>query len=134
MCSRRRFWVRYRVARVMFRLPGPVTRMLRGSRRRSSLNREIKKRLVLIAAVSALAGAAAFVFGQSPSAPYGQSPAAPPLRFAILGIVRGKPSRVFIKRSGSELAAAKPAFVVGVGDSIRGTEHDATAESEWISF
>ena len=86
----------------------------------------------MIAAVSALAGAAAFVFGQSPSALFAQA-VAPQVRFAIIGDRTGEAVPGIYQAVWSEIAAAKPAFVLGVGDSIEG-EHDATAESEWISF
>jgi hypothetical protein len=71
-----------------------------------------------------LAGAAVFVFGQTPSAP---------LRFVILGdrmgeVVSGKYEAVW-----KAIETEKPAFVVGVGDSIQGG-NDATAEKEWIEF
>src|SRR5579863_509646 len=125
----------------MFRPPAQAIRMLRGLRRHSSLShetkkagrREIKKRVVLIAAVSVLAGAAAIVFCQSPSAAFAQSPAAaPPLRFVILGDRTGESVPAVYQAVWREIPATKPTFVVGVGDSIEGL-NDATAESEWIS-
>jgi len=113
--------------------------MLRGLRRRSSLNHEIrksgnheiKKRLRLIAAVSALAGAAAVISGQSPPT----SPEKPdaPLRFVILGDRTGETVPGIYEAIWRELSGIKPALVVGVGDSIQGLD-DATAENEWIGF
>ena len=100
--------------------------MLRVLHRRSSLNRVIKKRLSWIAAVSTLVGAAAFVFAQT-AAP------APTLRFVILGDRTGEVVPGIYEAVWRQIAAAKPAFVVGVGDSIQGLD-DATAEKEWIDF
>lgn len=96
--------------------------------RRLSLNPVIK-RAGWSAAVLALAGAAAFLFAQT--APV--SGQAAPLRFVILGdrmgeVVAGRYEAVW-----KEIAAEKPAFVVGVGDSIQGGD-DATAEKEWTEF
>ncbi len=98
--------------------------MLPVSLRRSSLSRVIKKSAGWIAAVLALAGTAVFLLGQSPAAP---------LRFVILGdrmgeVVAGKYEAVW-----KAIAAEKPAFVVGVGDSIQGGS-DATAETEWLDL
>jgi Icc protein len=108
--------------------------MLRGLRPHSSLNREIKKRVLLIAAVSTLVGAAAVVLGQSPGAPFGQTPAAPStLRFVILGDRTGETVPGIYEAVWREIAAAKPDFVVGVGDSIQGPDN-AGAESKWIEF
>ena len=100
--------------------------MLRVLRRRSSLNRVIKKQLSWIAAVSTLVGAAAFVFAQVPAPD-------PALRFVILGDRTGEAVPGVYEAVWREIAAAKPAFVVGVGDSIQGLD-DATAEKEWIDF
>lgn len=99
--------------------------MLRVLRPPLSLNRAIKRQLSWIAAVSTLVGAAAFVLAQAP--------AAAPLRFAILGDRTGEAVPGIYKAVWREMAAAKPAFVVGVGDSIQGLD-DATAEKEWIDF
>jgi len=82
------------------------------------------KSFLTIAAVSAIAGAAAILFAQQPS---------PPLRFVILGDRMGEVVPGMYEAVWHEIAAAKPAFVVGVGDSIQGLD-DATAESEWIAF
>ncbi len=100
--------------------------MLRGLRRRSSLTRVINW-AGWSAAVLALAGAAVLLFGQAPAA------SRAPLRFVILGdrtgeVVAGKYEAVW-----KAIAAAKPAFVVGVGDSIQGG-NDAAAEKEWTGF
>ena len=102
--------------------------MLRVLRRRSSLNRVIKfrQRLSWIAAVSTLVGAAAILLAQV-------SGPAPTLRFAILGDRTGEAVPGIYEAVWYEIAAAKPAFVVGVGDSIQGLD-DATAEKEWIDF
>jgi hypothetical protein len=100
--------------------------MLRALRRRSSLNRVIKKQLSWIAAVSTLVAAAAFLFAQTPAS-------APTVRFAILGDRTGEVVPGVYEAVWHEIAAAKPAFVVGVGDSIQGLD-DATAEKEWIAF
>ena len=97
--------------------------MLRESLRRSSLNRGIKS-LIRIAAVSTLVGAAAFLFAQQSAAP---------LRFAILGDRTGEAQPGIYEAVWRELAATKPAFVLGVGDSIQGLD-DATAASEWTDF
>jgi hypothetical protein len=110
--------------------------MLRVLRRRSSLNRVIKFRQQLswIAAVSTLVGAAAVVFGQSPPAPFAQT-AGPQttLRFVILGDRTGEAVPGIYEAVWREIAAAKPAFVVGVGDSIQGL-NDAAADKEWMEF
>jgi predicted phosphodiesterase len=71
-----------------------------------------------------LAGAAVLLFGQESAAP---------LRFVILGdrmgeVVAGKYEAVW-----KAIEAEKPAFVVGVGDSIQGG-NDASAEKEWLEF
>ena len=102
--------------------------MLRVLRRRSSLNRVIKfrQRLSWIAAVSTWVGAAAILLAQV-------SGPAPTLRFAILGDRTGEAVPGIYEAVWYEIAAAKPAFVVGVGDSIQGLD-DATAEKEWIDF
>lgn len=97
--------------------------MLPVSHRRSSLNRAIKK-LSWIAAVSTLVGAAAFLFARSP---------APPLRFVILGDRTGDTQAGIYEAVWREVSATKPAFVVGVGDSIQGL-NDATARNEWLEF
>jgi len=105
--------------------------MLRVLRRRSSLNRVIN-RFVRIAAVPILVGTAAFLFLESPAAPYAQLPAAP-LRFVILGDRTGETVPGIYEAVWREVSAAKPDFVLGVGDSIQGMD-DATAEKEWIEF
>jgi hypothetical protein len=97
--------------------------MLPVSHRRSLLNRVIKK-LSWIAAVSTLVGAAAFLFAQS---------SAPPLRFVILGDRTGDTQAGIYEAVWREVSATKPAFVVGVGDSIQGL-NDATARNEWLEF
>ncbi|HVV45102.1 MAG TPA: metallophosphoesterase, partial [Bryobacteraceae bacterium] len=71
-----------------------------------------------------MAGAAVLLFGQESAAP---------LRFVILGdrmgeVVAGKYEAVW-----KAIEAEKPAFVVGVGDSIQGG-NDASAEKEWLEF
>jgi len=73
--------------------------------------------------VLALACAAAFLLAQQPD----------PLRFAILGDRTGETTPGVYEAVWREMAGAKPAFVVGVGDSIQGL-NDATAESEWLEF
>ena len=55
------------------------------------------------------------------------------LRFAILGDRTGEAVPGVYEAVWREIAAAKPAFVVGVGDSIQGLD-DAAAEKEWIGF
>jgi 3',5'-cyclic-AMP phosphodiesterase len=103
--------------------------MLRVLRRLSSLNPVIKKQLNWIAAVSTLVGAAAFLFAQASAS----VPANAPLRFAILGDRTGETVPGVYAAVWREIAAAKPAFVVGVGDSIQGLDDD-TAEKEWTEF
>ncbi len=98
--------------------------MRRASRPRSSLNRVIKT-LTLTAAVSISIGAAALLFAQPPV------PAL--LRFAILGDRTGETVPGVYQSVWREIAAAKPAFVIGAGDSIQGL-NDATAENEWTDF
>lgn len=59
--------------------------------------------------------------------------AAPPaasFHFAILGDRTGQAQPDVYEQVWKEIAAANPAFVVGVGDTIQGTD-DSTAESEW---
>ncbi len=75
-------------------------------------------------------GAAAFLFGQTPVA---QTDGAPVLRFAILGDRTGETQPGIYEAVWREIAAAHPAFVVGVGDSIQGLD-DKTAEAEWADF
>ena len=106
--------------------------MLRGLRRRSSLNRVTKVgrgashwQLTCIAAVSVFIGTAAFLFAQ-------QSPASA-LRFAILGDRTGETVPGVYEAVWREVSAAKPAFVVGAGDAIQGLD-DTTAEKEWLEF
>jgi hypothetical protein len=82
-------------------------------------------RWIGIAAVSALVGAAAILFAQQ-SAPA-------PLGFAILGDRTGETVPGMYEAVWREISAAKPAFVVGVGDSIQGLD-DSTAEKEWLEF
>jgi predicted phosphodiesterase len=60
----------------------------------------------------------------------GTGRAADPLRFAILGDRTGETQSGVYERVWQLMAAAKPAFVVGVGDSIQGL-NAATAEAEW---
>ncbi len=105
--------------------------MLRVLRRRSSLNREIN-RLVRIAAVPIVIGIAAFLFLAAPAGLATQTPAAP-LRFVILGDRTGEAVPGIYEAVWREIAAAKPDFVVGVGDSIQGLD-DATANAEWVEF
>src|SRR4051812_18327770 len=123
MCSLRRFSVRFRDARAMYRLQAWVIRMLRVLLLRSSLNRATKK-LWFIAAVSTLVGAAAFLFAQAP---------ATPLRFVILGDRTGETVAGVYEAVWKEIAAVRPAFVVGVGDSIQGLD-DGSAEKAWLEF
>ncbi len=75
-----------------------------------------------------MVGAAAFLLAQT--AAVGQ-PA--PLRFVILGDRTGEAQPGVYEAVWHEISAAKPAFVVGVGDSIQGL-NEATAESEWAEF
>jgi Icc protein len=97
--------------------------MLRELRQRSSLNRVINS-LIRIAAVPIVIGAAAFLFAQVP---------APALHFVILGDRTGETVPGIYEAVWREVSAAKPDFVVGVGDSIQGLD-DATAEKEWTEF
>lgn len=99
--------------------------MLPVSRRRSLLNRGIKLRLIGIAAVSTLVAAAAILFAQSP--------APVPLRFAVLGDRTGETVPGIYEAVWHEMSATKPAFVVGVGDSIQGLD-DAAAENQWLEL
>jgi len=89
------------------------------------LNPVTKKALIWFAAVSTLVGAAAILFAQSFPPP--------PLRFVILGDRSGETVPGVYETVWREIAAAKPAFVAGVGDSIQGLD-DATANKEWIEF
>jgi hypothetical protein len=98
--------------------------MLQELRRRSSLNRATNRGFVFIAAVLASAGTAAFLFAQVPAAP---------LRFVILGDRTGETVPGIYEAVWHEIEAVKPAFVVGIGDSIQGLD-DATAEKEWLEF
>ena len=52
------------------------------------------------------------------------------LRFVLLGDRTGEAQSGVYERIWQDLAAAKPAFVVSVGDTIQGIE-DATAENQW---
>ncbi len=51
-------------------------------------------------------------------------------RFAILGDRTGEAQPGVFEQIGKEIAAANPAFVIGIGDTIQGLD-DATAEAEW---
>ncbi len=53
-----------------------------------------------------------------------------PFRFVILGDRTGEAQPGVYEQVWKEIAAEKPAFVVGVGDTIEGG-NDATAETEW---
>lgn len=100
--------------------------MLRASRRRSLSNRAIKQGgwfAGTIAAVSAVAGAAVLLWAQAPA----------PVRFAIVGDRTGETVPGVYEAVWREMAAAKPAFVLGTGDSIQGMD-DAAAENEWREF
>src|SRR6185312_8575776 len=124
MYSRRHFSVKCRAVPVTCRPPAWDILTLRGLHRHSSLNRVINNWAGWSAAVLALAGAAVLLLGQ---------PSDAPLRFVILGdrmgeVVSGKYEAVW-----KAIEAEKPAFVVGVGDSIQGGS-DASAEKEWIAF
>jgi hypothetical protein len=102
--------------------------MLRELRRRLSLSHVIKRHVIKhgsgIAAVSVVIGAAAFLFALQPPAP---------LHFVILGDRTGETQPGIYEAVWREISAAKPAFVVGVGDSIQGLD-DSTADNEWIEF
>ena len=58
------------------------------------------------------------------------SSASDPLRFAILGDRTGDAQPGIYEQVWKEVAAANPAFVLGVGDTIEGM-NDATAEAQW---
>jgi hypothetical protein len=58
------------------------------------------------------------------------APAPDSFRFAILGDRTGEAQDGVYQQIWSEVAAAKPAFVVGVGDTIQGL-NDASATAEW---
>ncbi len=98
--------------------------MRRGLRLPSSLNPAIKS-VCRIAAVSALAGAAAFLFAQPPGAA--------PVRFVILGDRTGEAVPGIYEAVWKQIESVKPAFVVGVGDSIQGLD-DASASAQWDEF
>ena len=76
-------------------------------------------------ACATLIVAAAFLFAQPPSTT--------PIHFAILGDRTGETQAGVYEAVWRDVAAAKPAFVVSVGDSIQGLD-DATAEKEWLEF
>jgi hypothetical protein len=59
-----------------------------------------------------------------------QNPAPPTFRFVLLGDRTGEAQPGVWERVWKEAAAGKPAFFLGVGDTIQGG-NDATAESEW---
>ena len=80
---------------------------------------------VILAAGLILIGTAAVLFAQ-------QS-ASVPLRFVLLGDRTGETVPGIYESVWREVAAAKPAFVVGAGDSIQGLD-DKTAEAEWQEF
>ncbi len=86
--------------------------------------RTMTRRAVWIAAVSTLVGAAAFLFAQQPT---------PPLRFVVLGDRTGETVPGIYEAVWKEIAATKPAFVVGIGDSIQGLV-DTSAEKEWVEL
>jgi hypothetical protein len=99
--------------------------MLRVSRRHSSSSRGIKdSQARACVGIAAAITAAAFLFAQAPDAP---------LHFAILGDRTGETTPGIYEAVWRAVSAAKPAFVVGVGDSIQGG-HDATAPDEWLEF
>jgi len=82
--------------------------------------------LVVFAAavlVAALAAVAAFSHGPAPAAPDA-------FRFVLLGDRTGEAQPGVWERVWQEAAATKPAFILGVGDTIQGGD-DGTAESEW---
>ena len=57
--------------------------------------------------------------------------AAPPeFHFALLGDRTGETQAGIFEKVLQQAAASRPAFLLGVGDTIQGL-HDATAESEW---
>jgi hypothetical protein len=104
--------------------------MLQGLRRRSSSNRATN-RFLRNAAVSVFIGAAAFFFARQ--YPLAAQPAVAPLRFAILGDRTGETEPGVYEAVWRAISAAKPAFVVGTGDSIQG-QQDISAEREWLDF
>ena len=59
-----------------------------------------------------------------------QAPAPSAFRFVLLGDRTGEAQPGVWDQVWKEIAAEKPAFVVGVGDTIEGGD-DATAEAEW---
>ena len=59
-----------------------------------------------------------------------QSPAVPAFTFVLLGDRTGEAQPGVWEQVWKEAAAEKPAFFLGVGDTIQGGD-DATAESEW---
>jgi hypothetical protein len=71
-----------------------------------------------------LAGAAVLLFGQASAAP---------LRFVILGDRMGEAVAGKYEAVWKAIEAEKPAFVVGVGDSIQGG-NDAAAARQWAEF
>lgn len=135
MCSRRRFSAKCRDAPATYPLPVRAIRAHPALRRLLSLNRVTKTRFLLVAAVLGLAGAAAILFLTQASSPalFAQSPPAATIRFAIIGDRTGETVPGIYEAVWREVSARKPAFVVGVGDSIQGMD-DATAEKEWVDF
>ena len=59
-----------------------------------------------------------------------QNAASPPFRFVLLGDRTGEVQTGVWEKVWKQAAAEKPAFVLGVGDTIQGGQ-DATADSEW---
>jgi 3',5'-cyclic AMP phosphodiesterase CpdA len=88
------------------------------------LNHAIKKLFQTAAAFSVIAAAVLFAQPQSPS---------PQVRFAIVGDRTGETQPGIYEAIWEEMAAARPDFVVGIGDSIQGMD-DGSMEKEWQSF
>jgi predicted phosphodiesterase len=74
--------------------------------------------------------AAVLSFMISSGAALAQNPAPSAFRFVLLGDRTGDVQRGVWEQVWKQIAAEKPAFVLGAGDTIEGG-NDATAESEW---
>ncbi len=80
---------------------------------------KLARRRWLLLAIAAAAGVAGFAPAQTES-----------FRFTLLGDRTGEVQPGVYEQIWRDMAAEKPAFVVGVGDSIQGQD-DASAEGQW---
>src|SRR5580698_7954229 len=72
----------------------------------------------------------AILFTSAVLAALSQNPAPSAFRFVLLGDRTGEAQPGIWEQVWKRAAAEKPAFVLGVGDTIQGVD-DATAESQW---